>query len=81
MMAMTDLPDDDLPVEIDFSQAVRGKFHSPGMTLNLPIYLDDEVEAQLAKLAHGKGIALSELVNALLRQDLELIKAATRLAA
>lgn len=81
MMAMPDLPDDDLPVEIDFSQGVRGKFHSPGITLNLPIYLDEEVEAQLAKLAQGKGIALSELVNALLRQDLELIKAATRLAA
>ena len=32
-------------------------------------------------LAQGKGIALSELVNALLRQDLELIKTATRLAA
>ena len=80
-MAMSDLPDDDLPVEIDFSRAVRGKFHSPGMTLSLPSYLDEEVEVQLAKLAHGKGIALSELVNALLRQDLELIKAATRLAA
>ncbi len=78
---MPDLPDDDLPAEIDFSHAVRGKFHRPGMTLNLPIYLDDEVEAQLAKLAQGKGIALSELVNALLRQDLELIKTATRLAA
>ena len=78
---MPDLPDDDLPAEIDFSPAVRGKFHRPGMTLNLPIYLDEEVEAQLAKLAQGKGIALSELVNALLRQDLELIKTATRLAA
>ena len=80
-MAMPDLPDDDLPGEIDFSQAVRGKFHSPGMTLNLPIYLDDEVEAQLAQLAQGQGIALAELVNALLRQDLERIQAATRLAA
>jgi hypothetical protein len=81
MMAMPDLPDDDLPGEIDFSRAVRGKFHSPGMTLNLPIYLDDEVEAQLAQLAQGQGIALAELVNALLRQDLERIQAATRLAA
>lgn len=80
-MAMPDLPDDDLPGEIDFSQAVRGKFHSPGMTLNLPIYLDDEVEAQLAQLAQGQGIALADLVNALLRQDLERIQTATRLAA
>ena len=80
-MAMPDLPDDDLPGEIDFSRAVRGKFHSPGMTLNLPIYLDDEVEAQLAQLAQGQGIALAELVNALLRQDLERIQTATRLAA
>ncbi len=78
---MPDLPDDDLPGEIDFSQAVRGKFHSPGMTLNLPIYLDDEVEAQLAQLAQGQGIALADLVNALLRQDLERIQTATRLAA
>lgn len=53
MMAMSDLPDDDLPVEIDFSRAVRGKFHSPGMTFNLPIYLDEEVEIHAGLVKRG----------------------------
>lgn len=66
--------DDDLPSEIDFSKGTRGKFHRPGTRLNLPVYLDDQVQATLAKLAQAKGIALSTLVNDLLRKDIELIE-------
>jgi len=68
--------DDDMPAEIDFSNAKRGKFHHPGQTLHVPVYLDDPVQARLAALASAKGVDLSTLVNDLLRKDIELIEAA-----
>ena len=65
---------DDMPAEIDFSNAVRGKFYREGTKLRLPVYLDDPVQARLAALASAKGVELSDLVNDLLRKDLELIE-------
>lgn len=62
-----------MPDDIDFSQGLRGQFYRADMTLNLPVYLDDEVQTRLARLATAKGVELSELANALLRKDLELI--------
>ena len=37
--------DDDMPAEIDFAQGTRGKIVQPGTALNLPVYLDAEVQA------------------------------------
>ena len=61
--------------EYDFSQGVRGKFYRPGAKLTLPVYLDHEVQRYLAQRASERGIELSELVNDLLRKDIELIEA------
>lgn len=68
--------DDDMPDEIDFSKGVRGKFFQPGAKLNLPVYLDHEVQDRLATLASAKGVDFSVLVNDLLRKDIELIEMA-----
>lgn len=68
------IPDDDMPAEIDFSKGVRGKFHRPGLRLNLPVYLDEQVQSTLAALAQAKGMELSTLVNDLLKKDIELIE-------
>lgn len=65
---------DDLPVEIDFSQGERGKFFRPGTALNLPVYLDAEVQTYLSERARARGIEVSQLVNELLRKDIELIE-------
>ena len=62
--------DDDLPAEIDFSGGMRGKFHRPNARLNLPVYLDAEVQAYLATLAARKGVTLSDIVNDLLKKDI-----------
>ncbi len=62
--------------EYDFSKGVRGKFYRPGAKLTLPVYLDDEVQRYLAQRASERGLDLSELVNKLLRKDIELIEAA-----
>jgi len=66
--------DDDIPAEIDFSKGVRGKFFHPDTKFNLPVYLDDQVQARLTALANAKGVDLSALVNAMLRKDIELIE-------
>jgi hypothetical protein len=68
--------DDDMPSEIDFSGGTRGKFHKPDVRLNVPVYLDADVQAYLATLAAKKGIALSELANALLKNDIAILEAA-----
>ena len=62
--------------EYDFTKGERGKFYHPNTKLNLPVYLDDEVQSQLTELAKAKGVELSFLVNALLKKDIELIQMA-----
>jgi hypothetical protein len=68
--------DDDMPAEIDFSKGTRGKFFRPGAKMNLPVYLDDQVQTRLAALAEAKGVDFSVLVNDLLKKDIELIEMA-----
>jgi len=67
---------DDMPAEIDFSKGTRGKFFRPSTRLSLPVYLDAEVQDYLAERARARGIEVSQLVNELLKKDIELIKAA-----
>lgn len=67
---------DDMPGEIDFSKGTRGKFFKPGAAVHLPVYLDAEVQAYLSARAKARGIEVGQLVNELLRKDIELIEAA-----
>jgi hypothetical protein len=62
--------------EYDFSKAERGRFSRPDAVLTPPVHLDAEVLAFLAARAEARGISLSELVNALLKKDIELIETA-----
>lgn len=64
MSAATNPPqdDDDMPAEIDFSGATRGKFYRPNLKLNLPVYLDAEVQAYLANDLLKREIAIIEAV-------------------
>lgn len=75
-MSKAQITNDDIPAEIDFSKGARGKFSHSGTKLNLPVYLDDQVQSRLAALANAKGIEFSVLVNDLLRKDIELIEMA-----
>ena len=68
--------DDDMPDEIDFSGGTRGKFHSTDAKLNLPVYLDAEVQASLAAIAAKKGVPLSEIANDLLKKEIASLEAA-----
>ena len=64
----------DMPADIDFSQGTRGKFYRPDAKINLPLYLDPQVQATLAAVANAKGVDISALANDLLKKDIELIQ-------
>ena len=75
-MNATNPEDDDVPAEIDFSGGTRGKFRRPNTRLNLPLYLDVDVQAYLATLAARKGVTLSDIVNDMLRKAIVIHKTA-----
>jgi hypothetical protein len=62
--------------EYDFSNAERGRFQREGAILAPPVHLDADVLAFLSARAAARGLSLNELVNALLKKDIELIEAA-----
>ncbi len=61
----------------DFSKAVRGKFYREGAELRLPIYLDTRLQSQLEKIAQKKGKEICEVVNQMVRKDVELLQILT----
>ncbi|MDC8449538.1 MAG: hypothetical protein LV473_14415 [Nitrospira sp.] len=60
--------------EYDFSNAVRGKFFRKGAALNFPIYVNGPMHKRLERLAKKKGKPVADLVNQLLKRDLELLE-------
>ena len=60
--------------EYDFSGGERGKFHFSGASLVPPVHLDPDVLDFLQSRADARGIALSTLVNLLLKKEIELIE-------
>jgi hypothetical protein len=62
--------------EYDFKNAQRGKFFRKDASLEMPVYLEADVRAYLAERAKAKGVPISDLVNDLLKRDIELIEAA-----
>ncbi|HET9122502.1 MAG TPA: hypothetical protein VFN52_03255 [Acidiferrobacteraceae bacterium] len=55
---------------------MRGKFYREGAVFRLPVYLDEQVQDYLAVKAEAKGVDLTELVNDMLKKDIELIEMA-----
>jgi hypothetical protein len=62
--------------EYDFSGAERGKFFRKDAVLELPVYLEAGVRDYLTARAKAKGLEVNELVNELLKRDIELIETA-----
>ena len=65
-----------MKTDYDFSNAERGKFHRRKIVLSPPVHLDPGVAAWLSSHAESKGTTLDELVNELLKKDIELIEVA-----
>ena len=60
--------------EYDFSTGERGKFFRPNLDIRMPIYLDEDVQRYLSERATQKGVPLGELVNGLLKQEIQIIE-------
>ncbi len=60
--------------EYDFTGAEQGKFYRPIEELDIPIYLDQEVKNFFAQRmrSQGQSFSLSEVVNSLLKKDIEI---------
>jgi hypothetical protein len=58
----------------DFSTAERGKFYRPNANFEFPIYLEPDVNDFLTELAENRKIAMQDLVNELLRADVQIIR-------
>jgi hypothetical protein len=65
--------------EYDFSKGVRGKFYTPNAQFNLPVYLEPEIASFINQLATAKDMDMSQMVNALLKKDKELIEYGTEI--
>jgi len=64
--------------EYDFSKAEQGKFYRKTAVIQLPIYLDAKVQAQVERVARKNGKDVSELVNQVVQKEMELIEKLTR---
>lgn len=60
--------------EYDFSRGVRGKFYQPGTKLVPPVHLEPEVLDYLSARAKAKGTTLNDLVNQLLKKEIDIIE-------
>lgn len=60
--------------EYDFSKGERGKFFKANAELRLPIYLDADVQRYLTERAADKGVPLGEMVNGLLKREIQIIE-------
>ncbi len=65
-----------MKAEYDFSKGVRGKFHRPGATLNLPVYLEPDVDMFMRQVSLRTGKDVDKLVNEWLRSNIKLVESA-----
>ncbi len=63
--------------EYDLSKGERGKFYRKGAIHQLPIYLDAKVLAQVERIAEKKGMDITDVVNEVLKGELELLRKLT----
>ena len=57
--------------EYDFSKAEQGKFYRPLEELEIPIYLDKEIEKFFIKKALERNLKIEELINGILREEIK----------
>ena len=60
--------------EYDFSNGERGKFFKANAELRMPIYLGADVQRYLTERAAEKGVPLGEMVNGLLKHEIQIIE-------
>ena len=65
--------DDDMPAEVNLSNAKRGLHHiPPGSKVFLPAAIERSVWEYFSRKAEEKGVGLSELLTDVLKRDIEI---------
>lgn len=68
--------DEEMPSEIDFSTATRGRHHIPaGAVVFLPVSIERSVWEYFSDRAERKGVGLSQLLTDVLKRDIEINEA------
>ncbi len=65
---------DTMKPEYDFSKGERGKFYNPDAVLQIPVYLDADIDEFIRELARKSGRDAEQLVNDWLRNSIEIIQ-------
>jgi hypothetical protein len=60
--------------KLDFSKGIKGKFYIPEKDIKLPVCLNENNQVYYTNLAKEKKMAVSQLINALLSKEREIIK-------
>ena len=60
--------------EYDFSTAEQGKFYRPIDELEIPVYLDKDVEKFFYQRTAGRNIDLKQIVDTILRKEMDLLR-------
>ena len=66
--------EDTMGPEYDFRKGTRRKFYRPGAGIRLPVYLESDVLAYLAKQAEEKGVEVDQIANELLKREIARVK-------
>jgi len=74
---MTNQPmDEEMPDEIDFKKATRGRHHIPAEAgVFLPASIEKSVWEYFSDKAERKGVGLSQLLTDVLKRDIEINEA------
>ena len=74
---MTNQPkDEEMPVEIDFGKATRGRHHiAAEANVFLPASIEKSVWEYFSEKAERKGVGLAELLSDVLKRDIEINEA------
>ncbi|MBM3754556.1 MAG: hypothetical protein FJW38_11325 [Acidobacteria bacterium] len=74
---MTNQPiDQEMPAEIDFSKATRGRHHiAAESTVFLPASIERSVWEYFSNKAQRNGVGLSQLLTDVLKRDIEINEA------
>ena len=65
---------DAMETEYDFSRGERGKFYKSDAVLQIPVYLDADIDGFIRELARKSGRDADQLVNEWLRNRIEIIQ-------
>ena len=60
--------------QYDFSKGERGKFYRGNIKMNLPIYLEPDIQKFVENIASKKGIDIETVVNKMIKNNIKLVE-------